>query len=62
MDKPSLDQVLEKFGNADYTKEFWDNVSKHIKEENLKYQTEERDSQLAILKNKDKVFGPLTGD
>lgn len=57
-----LDDVLANFGNADYSKEFWENVNKRRKEESLAYEISERDSQLAILQNKDKVFGPLIGD
>jgi hypothetical protein len=57
-----LTQIMARFGNAEYSKEFWENVNKHRKEECLKYQTDERNLQLAILQNKDKVFGPLIGD
>lgn len=57
-----LTKIMSEFGNANYSKEFWENVNMQRKAENLKYQTAERDSKLAILQNKDKVFGPLIGD
>jgi len=62
MDKSSLDEILAIFGNAEYSKQFWDHCNNQAKEDRIKYETEERNARLEVIKNKDKVFGPLIGD
>jgi len=57
-----IDEILKRFGNAEYSPEFWTNVNREIKEEQIRQQIADRDNHLTILKMKDKVFGPLIGD
>lgn len=62
MTNVSIEEVLKNFGNASYTKEFWDRVNTNNKELNEQFAREEIESRPDLVKVKTKVFGRLIGD
>lgn len=56
----NIEEILSKFGNADYSDEFWKRVNTRLKEEQAL--DELYNQPVDLVKFKTKVYGTLKGD
>lgn len=57
-----IDEVLSKFGNAEYSKGFWESMRKRIAAEHEQSLKEEYEAAEARRKALNKNYGPLKHD